>query len=391
MTNPYYIYIISFLFSLLVYALGWSDLFPILKTNVIIFLFITFIAALTAGFVFQKKRFLQNIKIEYNSKLLGIVSFIIFLWVIEFANNRGIPLILILGGQEFDYMKFGIPTLHVFIVTFTSFFSIFLFHVYLSTKKKKALIYYCILMIMPLLLFNRGMFLINVVSSVFVYLQFVKRVSMKRLLALGVFSIIVLYLFGVLGNIRSTKAQRPDSLVSSEYVLGIGGANPDFVNSPIPKEFFWSYLYIASPIGNFQFNIDSKNKRELSLRNFILFTDNEFIFDFISKRFDVLFEEERETCIKFIESLSVATVYTNSFIYFGWAGLIIMSFFIIAFPIFYLGLIRKNNTFYVASTSILCSLYLFLIFDNMFAFTGLSFQLVYPLVFNRIYNLKFKL
>ena len=92
--------------------------------------------------------------------------------------------------------------------------------------------------------------------------------------------------------------------------------------------------------------------------------------------------------MRFADFLTVSSVYTNSYIYLGWLGLFIMLSFVLFFPLFYKGLIRKSNPFYISSISILCSLYVFLVFDNMFTFTGVGFQLVYTIVFGKIFNSK---
>jgi hypothetical protein len=377
MINPYYIYIITFLVSLVVYQFGWSTLFPTLKIPLIIFLTISMVMAFILGLIFHAKNYISFRKLEWDFKIPLVVIFITIIWATEFIYNGGIPLIMILKGEPYDYITFGIPTLHVFAVTFTSFFAVYLFHVYISTKRKSALIYYIITMSFALLLFNRGMFMINVISSIFVYLQQVRRLSIRRLTFLTCFLIVILYLFGVLGHLRTSHIA--GTKYSGEHILNLVKADQGFINSKIPSEFIWSYLYISSPLANLQYNIDQHFTLERNNRNMILFLNNEFLFDFISKRTNIILNAQRVSCIRFTNSMTVGSVYANSYIYFGWIGLAMMTIYILCVPVFYLGLIRKRNTFYVTATSILGSVYLFLIFDNMFTFTGLSFQLVYPL------------
>jgi hypothetical protein len=98
-----------------------------------------------------------------------------------------------------------------------------------------------------------------------------------------------------------------------------------------------------------------------------------------------ILQAQRNVPLQFIKSINVATVYANPYLSAGWPGMILMAIMILLFPVLYLGLLRKKQVFYVTATSILGSLYLFLVFDNMFTFTGLSFQLIYPLVFGRFF------
>ncbi len=384
MINPYYIYIVTFIVSLIVYQFGWSTVFPKLKIELVVFLTLSMIVAFFLGLFFHAKNYVSFISIGKNSKIQAVVLFISILWGIEFIYNGGVPLLLIMSGAAYDYTTFGVPTLHVFVVTFTSFFAVYLFHVYISTRCKSILIYYIITMSFAILLFNRGMLMINIISSVFVYLQQLRRLSIGRLTFLTCFLILTLYFFGVLGNLRTSH--HTGTKYTSSYILDLAQADKAFVNGSIPTEFMWAYLYISSPLGNLQFNIDEKNMLQTSARNTVLFVNNEFLFDFISKRINRILNAERVSSDRFIESLIVASVYTNSYIYLGWSGMIMMAIFILCIPIFYLGLIRKRNTFYVTATSILGSLYVFLIFDNMITFTGLSFQLIYPLILGRFFK-----
>lgn len=384
MINPYYIYIVTFLSSLLIYQLGWSTLYPELKGSLIAFLVISMIIAFVFGLYFQAKRFISYRPVGWDPKIPATVFFIVVLWVIEFLYNKGVPLFMIMRGETYDYIAFGVPTLHVFIVTFTSFFSTYLFHVYLSTRSIKVLIYYFITMSFAILVFNRGMLMINVISSGLVYLQFVKRFSIQRTALVGVVLVLILYVFGVLGHLRTSHNRGTE--YSGDGIMEIAKASESFANGPIPSEFIWTYLYISSPIGNLQHNIDHEFREQPSLRNTILFVNNEFVFDFISKRINEALNAKRVICIRFLDSMTVASVYTNSYIYAGWVGMSMMAIFILLVPVFYLGLLRKSNNFYVTASSILGSMYLFLVFDNMFTFTGLSFQLLYPLLLGRFFK-----
>lgn len=388
MINPYYIYILTFSAALIVYQFGWSTLFPILKPSLLVFLIGSMIVAAVFGLIFQAKRYVSYRTIEPSTRIRSTVNFIIILWVIEFIYNGGVPLFMIIGGADYNYITFGVPTLHVFVVTFTSFFCTYLFHVYISTKDRKILLYYFICMSFAVLLFNRGMLMINVISSGIVYLQSIRRISLPKTFGIAVVMVMVLYLFGVLGHLRTSHGRHAE--YSGRYIMDIVSANYSFEHGPVPSEFIWTYAYLSSPIGNLQYNIDREYRVEANMRNAVLFVNNEFLPDFISKRIDAVLDAKRVACIRFIDSLTVASVYTNSYIYAGWFGMTLMSFFILATPIVYLGLVRKQNPFYVTATSILGSLYLFLVFDNMFTFSGLSFQLIFPLLLGRLFRSKEK-
>ena len=89
--------------------------------------------------------------------------------------------------------------------------------------------------------------------------------------------------------------------------------------------------------------------------------------------------EEQITGMQINEAMNVSTVYLRSYRYASWFGLSIMALYIAVFPIVYLSLI-KNTKFFVPGLVSLITIYMFLVFDNLFAFSAISFQLVYPLL-----------
>ncbi|SHJ99307.1 hypothetical protein SAMN04488028_102413 [Reichenbachiella agariperforans] len=377
MANPYYIYCLAFGASLIVCQFGWSSAFPELKANLLVFLFFTFILTGLFGFWFQRKNVIKYEIITISSDKKWLFIFSLFLWSIEFIYNKGIPLVLILSGADYDYTRFGIPTFHVFVVTYTSFLTVHFFSIFLSTGKRKILLYSILLLFIPILLFNRGMFMINTVSCFFVYYQFKGGLRFYKKCVAMVFLFTLLFGFGYLGNVRTTNMYKG---VETNYILEIGKADASFKKSIIPDEYFWSYLYIGSPIGNLQHNINQGEPRGSSLNTFITFVTNELNFDFIAKRINELRGVQKTGIFKFLPFLTVGCVYTKSFMYFGWFGIVFMFVFLLYFPVFYFGLIKKGSEYYSTASAIVCSLYCFLIFDNMFSFSGMSLQLVYPIL-----------
>jgi len=60
----------------------------------------------------------------------------------------------------------------------------------------------------------------------------------------------LLYLFGVLGTLRQSRAAHTG--YDNTLILKSGKASEAFTHSPIPNEFFWAYVYMASPLANLQ-------------------------------------------------------------------------------------------------------------------------------------------
>jgi len=370
--NPLYIYSFSFLSVTIVYLFRWSDLYPNLGVSLIIFLFISSIIALSVGGIVDKYKPIRYKLIKKTKYIAIIIIFIYFLYFLEFIYNKGIPIVLIFTTDWYDYTKFGVKTLHPILTTFTSFYTVYLFHLFLSNKTKKNLLYLLLLMAIPILIYNRGMFLINLVSMLFVFFMSVKKIKKKVKFYIFISILIVIYFFGILGNYRMTKT------ISNDYFLEVSQATSKFKKSIIPKEFMWTYIYISSPLGNLQNTIQNNPKINYRFKDFIF---TELFPDFLSKRISSIVNVQRvEKINRLTTFITVGTIYSRSYILLGWLGIIIMYIFLVIMTFLYILVIPSNSQYYITGISILCSFMFFNTFTNMIYFSGLSFQLVYPLV-----------
>jgi hypothetical protein len=309
---------------------------------------------------------------------LTVTLFIYVLWSVEFIHAGGIPLLKILLGQSYDYRMFGVPSLHVFVVTFSSFYTIYLFHLYLSCKSIPLLTLYFLNLMAAILIYNRGMMLFNLSATVFLYCIYKDRITLKQFAAGGVSAIIILFFFGVLGSLRvSREAKAP---YTNEFFLETGQASESFRQSIIPKEFFWTYIYVSSPLANLQHNINTHPVPPVTLARTGELVNNEIFMDFISKRVNSFFNLEPVHDNRIPGPFNASTVYSRAYSYLGWTGMLLMTFTLIVLPLLYFKILPAGSPFFLTGAVILCTMYLFLAFDNTLRFTGLSFQLVYPVL-----------
>jgi len=370
--NPFYLYVISFLVIVIIYQLGWSSLYPKLTIWLIVFFIITAISSLFLGGTIDKYNPIQYKKATGNTSSKRVILGIYILLACEFIYNKGIPLLMVFKNPSYDYIEFGIPTLHPILVTFTSFYTVYVFHVVLSEKKKRDLIKLIILLVFPILIYNRGMLMISLVSGLMVYLMSIKKIKYKIFAYITVLVLILLFLFGVLGNYRLTGGS------SNEYFLEVAEATESFKDSRIPEEYFWSYIYITSPLANLQNNINENKPEHLRVKDFFL---TELIPDFVSKRIAGVFHAERGEISQIAGFLNVGTIYSRSYSLLGWFGIYLMYFFIAGFVLLYIIILKRSNKYYVTGIAILNTFIIFNSFTNMIYFSGISFQLVYPIIF----------
>ena len=384
--NPYYSYAISFTLSLIVYQLNWSGYFPELNISLFIFLILTITAAVLIGKWHNTKWKIDYCAIPKPNGLKLATSIFYLLWTMEFIHAGGIPILMIILGTSYDYRTFGMPTLHVAIVTCSSFFTTYLFHIYLSKKNKSVLFLYFINLLAAILIMNRGMLFLNICSSIFIYIfSSTTGFRLSNLLKIGLASFTIILLFGVLGHLRVSHAL--NQLYDRTIIYEIAEANDTFKSNSIPSEFLWTYLYIAQPIATLQHNITLSNPNDkINIINLLQFINSEWVPDFISKRIFHSFNSSRQDPLLIANHLNASTVYSRSYFLLGWLGLLLMFIFILCFAIIYFKLLLKSSRYYVTGAATICTLYTFLIFDNFFVFSGFSLQLVYPFAMEWINN-----
>ncbi|WP_251551935.1 O-antigen polymerase [Neobacillus muris] len=388
MINPYFIYILSFLAVLVAYFLRWSTLFPNLELPLLLFLVCSMVAAYFLGRVFTKEKIITFHKIYYKKHLELITYGILAGYVLEFLYHRNFPLLAMFTNTPLSYTEFGIPTFHVLLVTFNSFFSLYLFQIVLSdaSQRKKSIIFYTLTLVPSILILNRGMLLIILMSCVFIYLiKYQSKITVKKIIGLSVLMIFGLYLFGVAGNMRVNNSyQTNTSLFDNTLFLEIGGATEEFKESVVPKEFFWAYIYVASPIANLQKTINNFSfEKDVSVYDSFVFTITQTMPDFISKRVVSMYNIEIPAGFLITPELNVSTAFAQPYVILGWVGITFYVLFAFLFAFFYILLLKKLNSEYlVIGVVIMNSIFVFTTFSNMFSFTGLSFQLVYPLLFS---------
>lgn len=385
--NPYSVYIVSFGGALFFYSLRWSEYYPSLQWPLMVF----FVASFGVCFFLARILYRNFREIPVASpkpslrQVIAVTVFLYALWGWEFIHAGGVPLFLVLLGKPFNYRIFGVPSLHVFAVTFCSFYTAYLFHAFLSSRDKKILLFCLINLFSSVLILNRGMLLTNLSTIFFIYCLSQSSpknlITQRNIIFSIVFVLVLFFLFGAMGTLRVSREIK--RLYDRSLVYEVGNATTSFKQSIIPSEFFWGYTYIASPLANLQHNITFANP-DINVVNFFLLINNEFIPDALSKRINSKLNLPKRDNHQIAENLNASTVFSGSFTYWGWAGIILMLGMLMCIPLLLRSIGLVSGPWLITFLALLNTLYLFLIFDNMLAFTGFSFQLVYPILFSAV-------
>ncbi|GEM_PF-874387 len=387
---PFFVYSISFLSILVLYQFGWSDLYPRLNGFVLSFILISSFISFLFAFLQAKKLRLNLVPLELNSSFIKkSIWFLAIGYLLDFAYERTIPLLRTLSDPSYSYDNFkGLPTFHVILGTFNIFFSILMFDNYLSNKSRKKLILFLGSLVPYVLVMNRGAFMIVFSAMIFLYLMRIPKINYKSVVRSILILVSILYLFGLVGNIR-----QPQTKAEKEYLLRVGGASDRFINSGIPSEFYWSYMYLISPLGNFQ-NMVDKKADDFDTENTGLFVTTQLFPDFISKRLISIFNYDdivyRAPWFDYLVSplFNAPTTYFVSYFLMGSFGVLIMFIAIILSNFIYPLMFRKNSRYRLTAIASLNAIILLSTFNNMWFATGTI--LFWPLILGFVERTNFK-
>lgn len=374
--NPFIIYSLIWCVVLAVYQLNWSYLIPPLCIEYKFFLWSTIFISFVTGLLLHEKKIFtyRPINLPNLKWVKRIYIGLYILLFVEFIHAGGIPLLgYITGDRNILYTEFGLPIIHVVIVNSFSLLFIYLFHCFRSIGDKKSkcnLFFYLSLSIIPfILVFSRMGIMVCFIGGIIIYLMSIQNV-LKVLFRTIILALSMLLFFGYAGNLRT------DTSAAKDLILEIGEATPEFRNSMIPDEFFWGYLYIASPLGNSQFSIEQQPyvyANIEALKKFCLF---ELTPEIISKRLALQMDVDEKTPQLISPALNVSSVYDGAYKYLGWWGMIFMFIFMFLFVIISMSLIPKKSPYYVSAIATLDIIIILNLFDNMFVFMGIVIQLL---------------
>lgn len=381
-SNPFFAYALVYSFVFALYILPFSDLYPNIEIDFFIFFVVTILFSLFFYRYFKLDNYVEK-KTDYF--IINKIKYLMFLFFIlyglDFMYMGAIPLFSpadIEGYRGYD----GIPILHVLIITGNAFFSNIIFEKYAISKKKIFLLIWIISLIPYILIFTRGSIVVSCISAVLIFFSYnvLKKKYIIFTLIIGIF---ILYIFGVAGNIRLNQQLYGESINDSETILTFGQATEEFQDSIIPEEFFWGYIYISSPLANLQNIINQRPNVNLDVDNIELLIITEYLPDTMSKRILEYMDIDNEALAPplITHAFNVCTFYAGSANILGIFGLVLMYLYYIILSIIYCSLLMKNNKYKIIGIVTFTTLVYLSIFSNVFAFSGWSFQLLYPLIF----------
>ena len=358
LANPFAAYTAGFLLAMAVYSLGYSDLYPPLQRSLVSFLLVTCVICVCLACAIGTIE--DTCQYGYESLQVHMMVLLVLtgLFSAECLYSGGVPLLTAAAGGDSDYQNFGIPTVNVAFIGFSLFYAVYWFDLYLLRYGRVFLAFSLIAASTSVLIVHRGGVIITIVAAIFVYLQR-RGLERKLIISFSAIAAAILWGFGLLGDLRT------HNVTGETLILEIGRASDKFLESNIPTELFWPYLYISSPLANLQLNITDRVATDKPG----LYLALELLPDFVSKR--LVPEDAVPATLPLLvtEQLTVSTMYARPFLLMGWLGVLLSFMYFMIMALVFLTVLRGSK-YFIATSGILSSLGFLNIFSNMYLFAG---------------------
>lgn len=158
--------------------------------------------------------------------------------IVEIIYSRGIPTVWLFTGSAKTYMDFGIPTIHGFMNSMLLAICLVRLGMGLRFGRKRDFLYPAWAVFWSMIVITRQLMMVFLLEAVVVYCTY-RQIRVKRVLGALLSVLCLVYVFGVVGDLRSGADQfRALAQPTSAY--------PDW----LPSGFLWGYMYLSTPINN---------------------------------------------------------------------------------------------------------------------------------------------
>jgi oligosaccharide repeat unit polymerase len=158
--------------------------------------------------------------------------------VVEVVFSGGLPIIWMLTGNARVYTEFGLPVVHVFLWSLLAVLAMGKFGLYLLYGNRRRLLIPVFQLLWGVIIVSRGQIMGALVQAAVLWLC-LHAISLKKMLRAVIASVIIVLMFGYMGDFRSGSAMfREVARPTSNY--------PGW----LPSGYLWFYIYISSPLAN---------------------------------------------------------------------------------------------------------------------------------------------
>lgn len=163
----------------------------------------------------------------------------IALTVVEVGFSGGLPIFWMLTGSAKVYSEFGLPVIHVFVGSLLAVIAMGKFGLYLLYGNRRRLFIPAFQIVWGIIIVSRGLIMGAVIQAAVLWLC-LRGINLRRTLRTLTLLIVVVLMFGYMGDIRSGSSSSFRTLArpTNDY--------PEW----LPSGVLWFYIYITSPLAN---------------------------------------------------------------------------------------------------------------------------------------------
>ena len=232
----------------------------------------------------------------------------IALTVVNVGFSGGLPIIWLLTGNSKVYDEFGLPVIQVFLTALLAVLALGKFGLYLFYGNRRRLLVPACQILWGVVTVSRGLIMGAVVQAAVLWLC-LRGFNLKRVLRVFAASVLVVLMFGYMGDIRSGASSFRDlARPTSNY--------PEW----LPSGVLWFYIYITSPLANLVHTTElSKPANDPLFSRTILFMFPTLIRNTVyGKRFS---EDQVDAGDLVTSSLTVSSAYVGPYLDYGFWGI----------------------------------------------------------------------
>lgn len=351
--------------------LGWSTIYDSLNPILFVFLLGTIAMSALLGVGLQSRlKWVATTAppINYSKAPKRITVLIAVGFLAEFVYLKDVPFLsTIVFHSGYRYGAYpGIPVFSVLLVTFSLFYATYLIDLSShsgGSRRRLLQAQFALIQLLFLMIMSRQAILLCVIMASFLWLS-AARINGVRLRLSGAAAAVVLYGFGVLGNLRSGLFAYTDSSYIIQYSK-VTNSYPDHM----PGQFLWGYMYAVSPLGNLNALV-SRVQPSFDSSSLIL----NLVPDFITKRFFPDFDPNTLVAVPYF---NVSTGYAGAWKFYGSIGLWVTYGFLVGVCVV---ASRTARPMARVALAIACGMAMFMFYNNSLSYSGVSFALAYPVI-----------
>jgi oligosaccharide repeat unit polymerase len=317
MFNPFIMFVFVAALVLGVYQLSWSDLYLEISGTTSIYLISLIAFNLILGMSIKNKFNVITGNLVYKKPRLSLLFSLALLCLIlfDFYWSGEIPLISKYLGLSYKEARF-LPAIHVLIVIFSVLLSQYLFLKYLvGGGRMLLLIFIFFAVIYPMLIVGRGLLFVNIISASLGYFLVKKRSSRSYIFSI-IFIVLMLFIFGVLGELRSEGSSKKNKTQpSGNIIYEIASPSSKFDSAGLSEYFLWPYIYIVSPLGNFNNLVDTRYEFNQDFYRYLVVNYSP---NFVQKYLLENLSKDKSDLV--VDVFNTYTAFGNSYQEFGWYG-----------------------------------------------------------------------